>query len=51
VAPVRFIARRAARPGQRRARPGAALQIDEGRRRIRFYGRPLELSRWSRRRT
>jgi two-component system catabolic regulation response regulator CreB len=46
VARVRAILRRAARPAAAPALPAAPFQVDEGRRRIRFYGRPLELSRY-----
>jgi len=48
VARVRSILRRSARPA---ATPGPSnaplpVSVDEGRRQIRFYGRPLELSRY-----
>ena len=49
VARVRSILRRAARPapGEAAQAPSAApLQVDDGRRQIRFYGRLLELSRY-----
>ncbi len=42
---VRAILRRAARPAQMTA-PTVPLEIDEDRRRIRYYGTPLELSRY-----
>lgn len=45
VARVRTILRRAARVGTPPA-PVLPFQIDEGRRQIRFYGQPLELSRY-----
>jgi two-component system, OmpR family, catabolic regulation response regulator CreB len=47
VARVRSILRRAARPVAAAATPPAVpVSVDEGRRQIRFYGRPLELSRY-----
>ena len=54
VARVRSILRRAARPGPPASGPAAAppaaapgpVEVDEGRRLIRFYGRALELSRY-----
>jgi two-component system catabolic regulation response regulator CreB len=50
VARVRSILRRSARPAAAAAVPEAApvtpVSVDEGRRQIRFYGRPLELSRY-----
>ncbi len=48
VARVRSVLRRAAKvPAAPAPNPAPApLQIDEGRRQIRFYGRPLELSRY-----
>jgi two-component system catabolic regulation response regulator CreB len=50
VARVRGVLRRAARPvAGATAAPGAAptpVSVDAGRRQIRFYGRPLELSRY-----
>lgn len=45
VARVRTILRRAAKAGTASA-PALPFAIDEGRRQIRFYGRPLELSRY-----
>jgi len=47
VARVRSVLRRAARPVAGKA-PGAVqvFDVDDGRRQIRFYGRPLELSRY-----
>jgi two-component system, OmpR family, catabolic regulation response regulator CreB len=45
VARVRTILRRAAKAGAPQA-PVLPFQIDEGRRQIRFYGQPLELSRY-----
>jgi len=47
VARVRSILRRAARPSAAAAAaPVVPVSVDEGRRQIRFYGRPLELSRY-----
>lgn len=50
VARLRTILRRAARAAAATTTPAAApatpFQLDEGRRQIRFYGRPLELSRY-----
>jgi two-component system, OmpR family, catabolic regulation response regulator CreB len=46
VARVRSILRRATKAPAAPATAPAPLQIDEGRRQIRFYGRPLELSRY-----
>lgn len=49
VARLRTILRRAARaaaPASAPAAPPVPFQVDEGRRQIRFYGRPLELSRY-----
>jgi len=46
VARVRSILRRSARAPAADAPAATALQIDEGRRQIRFYGQPLELSRY-----
>jgi len=49
VARVRSILRRAAKPASASAPAAAAkvpLQVDEGRRQIRFYGKLLELSRY-----
>ncbi|WP_341888663.1 two-component system response regulator CreB [Variovorax sp. YR752] len=45
VARVRTILRRAARAGAAPV-PARPFQVDEGRRQIRFYGQPLELSRY-----
>ena len=42
---VRAILRRASRPAQAPV-PAVSLHIDEDRRRIRYYGTPLELSRY-----
>ena len=50
VARVRSVLRRSARapaaaaPGE--AAPAAVFEVDDGRRQIRFYGRPLDLSRY-----
>ena len=52
VARVRTILRRSARPPAARegsapaAPPNTPISVDEGRRQIRFYGEPLELSRY-----
>ena len=49
VARVRSILRRSARPAAAvvaEAAPVTPVSVDEGRRQIRFYGRPLELSRY-----
>jgi len=49
VARVRSILRRSARPvtaAVAEAAPVTPVSVDEGRRQIRFYGRPLELSRY-----
>lgn len=46
VARVRSILRRAAKVPAAPTPAPAPLLIDEGRRQIRFYGRPLELSRY-----
>ena len=50
VARVRSILRRAARPAAvavpATREPVSPVEVDEGRRQIRFYGRPLELSRY-----
>ena len=48
VARVRSILRRSARPAAAvaDAAPVTPVSVDEGRRQIRFYGRPLELSRY-----
>lgn len=46
VARVRSVLRRAARPAPAAAATAAAFEVDDGRRQIRFYGRPLELSRY-----
>jgi two-component system catabolic regulation response regulator CreB len=47
VARVRSILRRAAKTAAPAAAPPATpIQIDDGRRQIRFYGKPLELSRY-----
>jgi two-component system catabolic regulation response regulator CreB len=50
VARVRSILRRTARPAavpaQAAKEPATPVEVDEGRRKIRFYGRPLELSRY-----
>ncbi len=46
VARVRSILRRSARPPAGEAAPAQPLQVDQGRRQIRFYGRLLELSRY-----
>ena len=48
VARVRSILRRSARPAAAVAEtaPVTPVSVDEGRRQIRFYGRPLELSRY-----
>ena len=48
VARVRSILRRSARPAAAVAEtaPSTPVSVDEGRRQIRFYGRPLELSRY-----
>ena len=49
VARVRSVLRRSARPAAAppaAAPPPGAFEVDDGRRQIRFYGRPLELSRY-----
>jgi len=48
VARVRSVLRRAARPATNvpTAQPPRVFEIDDGRRQIRFYGKPLELSRY-----
>ncbi|MBE7424865.1 MAG: two-component system response regulator CreB [Ideonella sp.] len=46
VARVRSVLRRAARPAPPVPTAARAFEIDDGRRQIRFYGRPLELSRY-----
>jgi two-component system catabolic regulation response regulator CreB len=50
VARVRSVLRRSARPAAAAPAdsppPPTAFEVDEGRRQIRFYGRPLELSRY-----
>lgn len=46
VARVRSILRRSAKAAAEPAAPVLPLTIDEGKRQIRFYGKPLELSRY-----
>jgi two-component system catabolic regulation response regulator CreB len=47
VARVRSVLRRAARPAAPAAEPAArGFDVDDGKRQIRFYGQPLELSRY-----
>lgn len=46
VARLRTILRRAARGASAQPSAPSPFQLDEGRRQIRFYGRPLELSRY-----
>ena len=48
VARVRSVLRRTAKPapGSVAAPPATPIHVDDGRRQIRFYGRPLELSRY-----
>lgn len=46
VARVRSILRRSAKGAATGPTPGTPIQVDDGRRQIRFYGRPLELSRY-----
>ncbi|HEX6017115.1 MAG TPA: two-component system response regulator CreB [Burkholderiaceae bacterium] len=46
VARVRSVLRRATRPAPAAPAAARAFEIDDGRRQIRFYGKPLELSRY-----